>query len=166
MEASLNSPLGRINLTATNLTIGCAPDNQLVLPDQQASSYHAQIRPDAQGYLLVDFNSTNGTFVNEQRLPPRTPRLLISGDLIRIGETRLSYEIAGSYDATLRTGASEYVNPGYSPTVAVPPGYPQVSQPGYPAYQQPSPSSPNYPQAANPEQQSYPGYQPPTNYSP
>jgi len=166
MEASLNSPLGRINLTSTNLTIGCAPDNQLVLPDQQASSYHAQIRPDAQGYLLVDFNSTNGTFVNEQRLPPRTPRLLISGDLIRIGETRLSYEIAGSYDATLRTGASEYVNPGYSPTVAVPPGYPQVSQPGYPAYQQPSLSSPNYPQAANPEQQSYPGYQPPTNYSP
>jgi len=58
------------------------------------------------------------------------------------------------------------VNPGYSPTVAVPPGYPQVSQPGYPAYQQPSLSSPNYPQAANPEQQSYPGYQPPTNYSP
>src|SRR6266851_3425914 len=123
MEASLNSPQGRINLTSTVFTIGRSPGNQVALPDQQASSHHAEIRPDAQGYLLVDLNSTNGTFVNEQRLAPQSPRLLTNGDVIRIGTTTLSYEIAGSYDATARADAGEYANPGYAPTMPVPPSY-------------------------------------------
>src|SRR3984885_11880669 len=97
MEANLIGPGGqRTDLTSNVLTIGRAPDNQMVLQDQQASSHHAEIRPDTQGYLLVDLNSRNGTFVNEQRLMAQTPRLLISGDVIRIGETRFTYEIAGT----------------------------------------------------------------------
>jgi len=166
MEASLNSPLGRTNLTLSVFTIGRAADNQMILPDQQASSHHAEIRPDAQGYLLVDLSSTNGTFVNEQRLPPLTPHLLSSGDLIRIGETRFTYEIAGSFDATMRAGAGEYLNQGYSPTVAMPPASAApvnapISQPDYAGYQQPSPSAPNYPQPP----QAYPGYQPPAPFA-
>ncbi|HLX58871.1 MAG TPA: FHA domain-containing protein [Ktedonobacteraceae bacterium] len=169
MEASLSSPLGRINLIPAVLTIGRAPDNQLALQDQQASSHHAEIRPGAQGYLLVDLNSRNGTFVNEQRLEPQTPRLLASGDVIRIGATSLTYEIADSYDATdatIRAGSGEYVNPGYAPTIAVPPmssppGYTPASQPDYASYQQPPPSFPNYPQAEQPGyQQAFPQPQP------
>jgi pSer/pThr/pTyr-binding forkhead associated (FHA) protein len=182
MQASLNSPNGRTTLTANALTIGRSADNQLVLQDPQVSSHHAEIRPDAQGYVLTDLGSTNGSFVNEQRLPPRTPRLLISGDVIRIGTTSLSYEIAGSYDATVGASTDEYANPGYSPTVAAPqtpyssynpesqPGYPGYTdyqqqppsspnysaQPGYPGYQQQPPSSPNYP-----AQPGYAGYQQP-----
>ena len=105
MEASLNSPNGRTQLTANTLTIGRSPDNQFVIQDAQASSHHAEIRPDAQGYVLTDLGSTNGTFVNEQRLSPRVPRLLISGEVIRIGSTSLTYEIAGSYDATVRASS-------------------------------------------------------------
>src|SRR6266852_3348804 len=121
MEANLTSPLGRIDLTSNVLTIGRAPDNQMVLQDQQASSHHAEVRPDGQGYLLVDVNSRNGTLVNEQSLAPQTPRLLISGDVIRVGEMRLTYQIAGSDEATVRANVADYANPGYSPTVAVPP---------------------------------------------
>lgn len=180
MEASLNSSNGRTALTASTLTIGRAPDNQLVLQDPQASSHHAEIRPDAQGYILTDLGSTNSTFVNEQQLPARSPRQLVSGDVIRIGSTRFTYEIAGSYDPTVRASAGEYANPGYSPTVAAPqppyssPNYNPVSQPpGYADYQQQPPSSsPNYPaqpaypdyQQASPNypaQPSYPGYQQP-----
>ena len=181
MEANLTGPMGRIDLTPNVLTIGRAPDNQLTLQDQQASSHHAEIRPDAQGYLLIDLNSRNGTFVNEQRQAPQTPRLLISNDVIRIGETRFTYDIAGSDDATVRANPADYANPGYSPTVAVPPpAFSQPSQPdymnyqqqqpatpsfqqppsSYPAYQQPTPSAPNYPQANQPnyapQQQPYP----------
>src|ERR1700680_4117775 len=185
MEASLNSPLGRINLTSTVLTIGRSPGNQLALPDQQASSHHAEIRPDAQGYLLGDLNSTNGTFVNEQRLAPQSPRLLTNSDVIRIGTTTLTYEIAGSYDATARADAGEYANPGYAPTMAAPPSYSSPSYPEYPpaypppyapppaypdyppqAYPQPTvysppqaayPQSPDYPPQAYPQQQPWPG---------
>src|SRR5579859_7046935 len=114
MEANLIGPGGqRTDLRSNVLTIGRAPDNQLVLQDQQASSHHAELRPDAQGYLLVDVNSRNGTFVNEQRLLPQTPRLLISGDVIRVGDTRLTYAAGGDNESTVRAGSAEYGNPGY-----------------------------------------------------
>lgn len=157
MEASLNGPGGqRTELQQGVLTIGRAPDNQMVLQDQQASSHHAEIRPDMQGYLLVDVNSRNGTFVNEQRLMPQTPRLLISGDVIRIGETRLTYATGGADEATVRASSAEYGNPGYSPTVAVPP--PQ--QPDFMSYQQPDPAAPAYsPPPQQPAPPAYSNYQ-------
>ncbi len=165
MEANLTSPLGRTDLTSNVLTMGRAPDNQLVLQDQQASSHHAEIRPDEQGYLLVDVNSRNGTYVNEQRLTPQTPRLLISGDVIRIGETRFTYEISGSDEATVRANAADYGNPGYAPTVAVPPpssmpNYNPAPQPDYVNYQQPPPAAPNFPQADQPGYGQQPNYPP------
>ncbi len=174
MEASLNSPLGRTNLTNTVLTIGRTSDNQLALQDQQASSRHAEIRPDMQGYQLVDLGSRNGTFVNDERLAPQVPRLLNSGDVIRIGETKLTYEMAGSYDATLRANAADYASPGYSPTVAAQPpsgqqGYPSAPQQDYANYQQQQPfSAPNYPPAYPQQQPGYQGFQPPSspNYPP
>ena len=177
MQASLIGPGGqRTDLPLDALTIGRAPDNRLVLQDAQASSHHAEIRPDAQGYLLVDLNSRNGTFVNEQRLMAQTPRLLISGDVVRIGETRLSYAAGEDDEATVRASSAEYGNPSYSPTVAVPPpqsdfmsyqqpapaapSFQQPAQPAYPNYQQPTPSAPNYPQVGQPgsvqQPQAYP----------
>ena len=36
-------------------------------------------------YIVVDEASTNGTFVGPVRLPPHTPRIVRSGDLIRLG---------------------------------------------------------------------------------
>jgi FHA domain len=156
MEASLNGPSGNIPLTSSVLTIGRAADNQLALADPQSSSHHAEVRPDAQGHMIVDVNSMNGTFVNEQRLAPHAPRLLISGDVIRIGTTRFTYETAGSFDATLRAGVADFAGQEYLSTMATPPpaapspAYHPASQPGYQEYQPP----PAYPAPQ-------PGYQPP-----
>src|SRR5579863_3967996 len=164
MQASLTGPGGqRTDLPMDVLTIGRAPDNRMVLQDQQASSHHAEIRPDTQGYLLVDTNSRNGTFVNEQRLMAQTPRLLISGDVIRIGETRLTYATGGADEATVRASSGEYGNLGYSPTVAVPP--PQ--QPDFASYQQPAPAAPSYPpQPQQPTPPAYSNYQQPAQSAP
>lgn len=183
MQANLNGPDGQSTDLASNvLTIGRAPDNQFVLQDQQASSHHAEIRPDPQGYLLVDVNSRNGTFVNEQLLMPQTPRLLVSGDVIRIGETRLTYS-AGDDDATtVRANAAEYDNSSYSPTVAVPPpqqpdymsyqqpvppapGFQEPVPPAYSNYQQPTPAAPNYPQVDQPGYNQAPPAYPTPPYS-
>lgn len=180
MQASLVGPSGSISLTSSVLTMGRAVDNQLVLSDSQASSHHAQVLPDAQGYAIVDLDTTNGTFVNEQRILSKVLRPLIPGDVIRIGSTRFSYEVAGSYDATRRAGAADFGPNAYQPTVSVSPPLPSPApsnpppQPGYQQYQ----SYPDYPayqsQGAQPPSaygsygQGNPSYQqqhyPPQNY--
>lgn len=66
MEAALNGPYGRTILESPVVTLGRAPDNQVVIGDAKASAHHAELRSDGQGYSLVDLGSTNGTFVNDK----------------------------------------------------------------------------------------------------
>ncbi len=68
LDASLNGPSGRITLGTNVLTIGRSASNQLVVSDPKTSSRHAEIRPEGSDYTLIDLGSTNGTFVNGQRL--------------------------------------------------------------------------------------------------
>src|SRR6266700_2794189 len=98
MEAALQGPTGRVVLGPGVLTIGRVADNQLVVNDTKASSHHAQIglAGSGQGYSLTDLGSTNGTFVNEQRLDSNVPRLLNAGDRIRIGDTTFTYEASSA----------------------------------------------------------------------
>ena len=168
MEAALNSPYGRTILGPAGMTIGRSPDNQLVVNDPQASSHHAQIYPDGQGYLLVDLGSTNGTFVNEQRLISHSPRMLNAGDVLRIGNASFSYEAIGApQDGQIAPG--QYGGPAYEQTII---GYnpvPQASQQPYPqqpqqGYPQQSPDYQGYtppaqqPYAPAPGQVGFPGY--------
>lgn len=167
MEAALNGPSGRTVLQDAVLTIGRVPDNQLVVTDAKASSHHAELRPQDEGYALTDLKSTNGTFVNEQSLQPLTPRLLQSGDVIRIGDTKFTYEVTGAnpLDATVYGGPVQSEPPAYEPTVYAPPvstsygsNEPQnVPPPPTPAPYSQSPSGPGYPQYA-PQQGAVPGY--------
>jgi flagellar basal body-associated protein FliL len=126
MEAELIGPTGRTTLGPAVVTIGRMPGNQLLMTDPQSSSHHAEIRPDGQGYSIVDLGSTNGTFVNEERLPHQTPRLLVSGDRVRIGNTVFTYEVSGApvISPTVYVGSPNQgsnVPPPFQPTVAVPP---------------------------------------------
>jgi hypothetical protein len=122
MDASLNGPFGRVALSSDVLTIGRVPDNKLVLSDTKASSHHAEIRAVDNGYTITDLGSTNGTFVNEQQISKNEPRNLNANDTIRIGDTRITYEVTGVpvYNPTMISdkGGS---TPAYDPTVAVPP---------------------------------------------
>ncbi len=67
-------------------TMGRQPDNAIVLPDSSASRLHAEVNydPEFDNALLLDLGSTNGTYVNTQRLI--RPRPLQAGDRIRIGQ--------------------------------------------------------------------------------
>jgi hypothetical protein len=179
VEAALIGATGRTTLGTTALTIGRRSDNALVVQDAKASSRHAEIRPTGQGYSIVDLGSTNGTFVNEQRLAPNVPHMLNSNDVIRIGDTRFTYD-AQEYAATVfEAPQNNPANPGYLPTVAAaPPSYPDYnpinSSPAYPSYEQnpaynptmaaPSPFT-SY-QSGQPQQQSPYEQQPPQYYPP
>lgn len=63
---------------------GCA----LSLPgDDEISRHHAQIELRDGRLVLLDLNSTHGTFVNG--VPVQYERLLEQGDILRLGRTEL-----------------------------------------------------------------------------
>ncbi len=65
--------------------------SDIVVDDDQASSHHADLvfRPEERRFILMDHNSTNGTYVNEQEIEPR--RDLIGNDIVRIGSHRFLF---------------------------------------------------------------------------
>ena len=69
-------------------TIGRAVKNQLAIPDYGLSREHALIRPTADGFMLEDLDSHNGTFVNDV---PTKKSLLKHGDRIRVAQTFLLF---------------------------------------------------------------------------
>jgi hypothetical protein len=65
--------------------------SDIVVNDDQASSHHADLvfRPEERRFILMDHNSTNGTYVNELEIEPR--RDLAGRDVIRIGSHRFLF---------------------------------------------------------------------------
>jgi hypothetical protein len=125
MEAALNGPFGRIVLGSTPVTIGRAPGNQLVVNDPKVSSRHAEIHSQGQDYAIIDLGSTNGSFLNEQRLTPQVPKLLRAGDRVRVGDTELRYEVTGlpQREPTVYADSGQGSDPYSPPTVAAPPPF-------------------------------------------
>jgi pSer/pThr/pTyr-binding forkhead associated (FHA) protein len=72
-------------------TIGRSDDNVLVLDgDDYASGHHARVESGLDGTWVTDLDSTNGTYVNGERIEGR--RRLHEGDLLQVGDTELAFE--------------------------------------------------------------------------
>lgn len=72
--------------TKTQITIGRSPENDVVLDAPQVSRFHAQIERVGQRYRVRDLRSSNGTFVNNQRIDGDT--WLNAEDIVRVGPHR------------------------------------------------------------------------------
>lgn len=90
------------------LTIGRSQENDLVIKEQEASRYHCKIAPQAGAYILIDLDSTNGTFLNKERVVGS--KALKNGDLIQIGKLGLQFEISTPEAATLLAMRHERVS--------------------------------------------------------
>jgi pSer/pThr/pTyr-binding forkhead associated (FHA) protein len=67
------------------------PTAKFVIADPAVSRRHAQISRQGDGHMIEDLNSTNGTFINAQRVVGAVP--LAPGDLIELGTAvTLSYD--------------------------------------------------------------------------
>lgn len=56
------------------------------------SRQHARILIQGENFFIEDLNSTNFTFLNQQKLPPRQPQALNSGDEVRLGRVKLLFQ--------------------------------------------------------------------------
>src|SRR6266571_6289486 len=75
-------------LESSALTIGRAGQNDVSIDgDEFASARHVRIEPRRDGVWAHDLGSTNGTHVNGVRID--RARKLVTGDVVRVGETEL-----------------------------------------------------------------------------
>ena len=75
----------KVTFDSPRVVIGRGDGCEVRLPDPSVSHRHASIRQRGTDYIVLDEGSTNGTFVGPVRLSPQAPRVLKSGDLVRIG---------------------------------------------------------------------------------
>ncbi|HZQ56399.1 MAG TPA: DUF3662 and FHA domain-containing protein [Acidimicrobiales bacterium] len=79
----------RFDVPDEPVTVGRAPDCDLVLADPTVSKHHFELRHEGSTVVLVDLGSTNGTRVNDIGV---RDRVLVDGDRIRVGATVLRFE--------------------------------------------------------------------------
>jgi pSer/pThr/pTyr-binding forkhead associated (FHA) protein len=76
-----------LGLSDQQITVGRANDATLVLNDDYASSRHARLFPQDGQWIVEDLGSTNGTYIDRQKVTQPTP--VPVGVPIRIGKTVL-----------------------------------------------------------------------------
>ncbi len=77
-------------ITHSDVEIGKAPHNHIILTDPTVSNTHAVILMRDGGYSIVDLGSRNGTFVNGEQLSTHA-RTLRHGDAVQLGKTVLTF---------------------------------------------------------------------------
>jgi hypothetical protein len=81
-----------VQLDSAPLMLGRGARNDVDLGrDEFASSEHARIEPRRDGVWIEDVGSTNGTYLNGTRVAG--PKRLSVGDIVRVGETELRYDV-------------------------------------------------------------------------
>jgi pSer/pThr/pTyr-binding forkhead associated (FHA) protein len=109
------------------VTLGRDITNDITINDPEVSRHHMRLTRGAGGYTIEDLGSTNGTFVNGQRLTGARP--LRPGDMVGLGETvTLGYEMVSG------AGAGMDMSPSPAQTA--------------PVQRQPQPYAPPSPQQA------------------
>jgi pSer/pThr/pTyr-binding forkhead associated (FHA) protein len=80
-----SDPKPRTVRLSASMTVGRAPECELRVDDTYASQQHARLFAKNDSWFVEDLGSTNGTFVNEQKLA--APAMLQPGDKVRVGQT-------------------------------------------------------------------------------
>jgi predicted component of type VI protein secretion system len=125
-------------LDKNELFIGRDLSNNIVINDPEISRRHARLFTQGNSFILEDLGSTNGTFVNGQRL--MGPNVLRPGDVVTFGERiSLAFETSEfDQDATMVNPAAQpsYGSQGpaqaYTPPPSPPPYTPPPQQVVYP----------------------------------
>lgn len=150
------------------VTIGRDITNDIVINDPEVSRHHLRFTRGAGGFTVEDLGSTNGTFINGQRLTGAKP--LNNGDMLGLGETvTLAYErstgAASPPAASAPAPAAEPVSPYARQAQPIQPAAPEESvspvsqpEPAPPPYSYSQPQDPGFAYAEQQPQAPPPGY--------
>jgi pSer/pThr/pTyr-binding forkhead associated (FHA) protein len=76
-------------LTVDRTTVGRVEDNTFHIPDASVSSHHCEVHLRGSDILIRDLNSTNGTFINNDKI---AEAVLKPGQTLRLGQVELKLE--------------------------------------------------------------------------
>src|SRR5205807_650541 len=157
----------RLPVKTPVVNLGRADYNDIVLPDPSVSTSHAKLQRREGVWVLVALDSTNGTFVEGERVSGEAP--LGPGAMVRLGDVQLLFEPADEKQSVLKGGGTQVLR---TPHSSAPPGPPaSAAPPPPPAPPAPPPrSAPPHPPAgpvgpAAPGRPA-PGVQPPASARP
>jgi pSer/pThr/pTyr-binding forkhead associated (FHA) protein len=84
-------------LNVDRTTIGRVEDNTFQIADQSVSSHHCEVHLQGAEILIRDLNSTNGTFINNEKI---SEAVLKPGQTLRLGQVELKLEAEGAAPAS------------------------------------------------------------------
>ena len=125
----------RLAVRTPVVNIGRADYNDLVLPDESVSTTHAKLQRREGVWVLIDLDSTNGTFVDEDQIKGEAP--LAPGATVRFGEIVLVFEPTDDAAGVAKGGATRMMD-----VMTMEPGPKPKAQPPAPQPPAPKPAAP------------------------
>src|SRR5437870_952086 len=121
----------RLSVKTPVVNIGRADYNDLVVPDSSVSTSHAKLQRREGVWVLVDLDSTNGTFVDGEQVKGDAP--LAPGATVRLGDVQLVFEPSDDALSIVKGGGTQMLRtphstaPNAPPRPASPPSQPPAS---------------------------------------
>lgn len=86
----------KLELRSGELVVGRDPSSDVMINSDLVSRQHAKFMTEDDRTVLLDLDSTNGTYVNDERIRQRP---LVDGDRVAIGKVVMKYLAAGNAEA-------------------------------------------------------------------
>jgi len=134
----------RIQLRTPVINIGRADYNDVVLPDESVSTSHAKLQRREGVWILTDVESTNGTFVDGERVQGDAP--LAPGAMVRFGDVQLVFEPTDDAMGVAKGGGTKMIE-AFKPPAPAPAPAPKPAPAPAPA-PKPAPKRPVPPPVA------------------
>lgn len=135
----------RYQIRTPILNIGRAEYNDLNIPDASVSTSHAKLQRREGVWILLDLESTNGTFVDGEKVHGETP--LAPGAMVRFGDIQMVFEPTDDALGTAKGGGTKVIEafkPGAAPAAKpASPGPGPAPAPPAPAPKKPAASAPH-----------------------
>jgi adenylate cyclase len=97
----------KIELIPGNQILGRAGDNSLCISEPSLSSKHLLVSNFDEHLEIMDLNSSNGTFLNNNKISPFVPAKINNGDKLTLGKLNISYQIETGEHSSSENTAQE-----------------------------------------------------------
>lgn len=94
-------------------TVGRSPSAEIYINDSSISRKHFELSKTSQGYFVTDFDSSNGTTINSERIAANHPYPVRSGDVITIRNIQIIFEVRNTQFDKMMQNLPAIAEPAY-----------------------------------------------------